>query len=677
MPFTRRDILRFAGAATAGLVFSPLPWKILDDVAIWTQTGPWIAKLPRGPISHVPTVCSVCPAGCPVTARCVAGVPSALRATAGSGQPLCPIGLTGHHLAYHPLRVAGPCLVERHGDRVTTIPASLEDALGRLPGQGAGSAPGRTVMIVDQRPGRAISDRYRAFLHQRGGGYYAVPDDDASVRPVGYDLERARTILAVSSPVLDGWTTPARTARLVDRRVKNDGLRIIAAEAARSRTAMLADRWLPIRPGSEAALLASLLNLANAHRRSDLAPELREIIQRSTPEAVAPAVGQTPAHLQHLFAKLTERSPALVIVGSDGCGPVDPGTHHLAVLLNRMLGAASNGTLLNRPAMPISEGLQERDLAPVAPLSSVPDGSVDLVILDGDEGMCHVSWEAIARTLRPSGSLVVSLSPVLTALASHADMILPSPAPYEFMGEATGDPTEPSRRYALSRPLHPLRTDSVDALSVLAYLSGQPMTRDDALRAKVAGIWASRRGQVRTSDGSVNTVRSFDSANSLWSALAEGATWSLEGTSLAPPVHAQTVDSATSDGIAKHIATLLDPASSSGVTVIATTWALVTSCSRLSPLMTKLYQESGLRPTSEVAALAQQTADAFGLAEGSSAELRTGEASSTVKVRISDSLAPGTVQLSAGPDPVGLRSSAPPCVATAFPGRHAAELRKS
>lgn len=677
MSVTRRDLLRFAGAATAGLIVSPLPWKLLDDVSIWTQTGPWIPKLPRGPISHVPTICTVCPAGCAVTARCVAGVPSVLRATTGSGQPLCPIGLTGHHLAYHPLRTMGPCLVERQGERVVTTPVTLEEALRRLPLHGAASAPSRAVMIVDQRPGRAISDRYRAFLRQRGGGFYAVPDDDGSLRSVGYDLDKARTILAINAPLLDGWTTPARTARLMERRVTDDGLRIIAADAARTRTAMLADRWMPIRPGSEPALLAGLLHLSNAHRRHDLAPALRSIIERSTPDLMAPAIGLTPVHLRHLHEKLTERGPALVVAGGEHGGVSEPETHQLALILNRILGAAANGSIQRRPSIPLSEGLRERDLAPVTPLSSVPEGSVDLVILDGDEGTAHVSWDAIARTLRPGGSLIVSLSPVLTALASHADIILPSPAPYESLSEATGDATSPMCRYAIGRPLIGRRSESVDAAAVLAHLSGHPQSHEEMLRAKVAGLWASKRGQVRSSDGSTTAMSDFDSADSVWTALTEGAVWSLEGSALSPSFRASASESADAEQIAKRLASSSETNSVPFVSLVATGWAPITSNARLSPLMTKLYQESGLRPTSEVASVAPETATAFGLDDGGAAELRSGEHSSSVTIRVSDSLAPGTVQVSAGPDPVGLRSPEPPTAAIAIPRGRAAELRKS
>ena len=47
MKVSRRNFLQFCGGATAGMVVSPLPWKLLDDVSIWTQNGTWIEETPR------------------------------------------------------------------------------------------------------------------------------------------------------------------------------------------------------------------------------------------------------------------------------------------------------------------------------------------------------------------------------------------------------------------------------------------------------------------------------------------------------------------------------------------------------------------------------------------------------------------------------------------------------
>lgn len=39
---TRRDVIMLGAGVTVGLPFTPVPWKMLDDSAIWTQNWPWI-----------------------------------------------------------------------------------------------------------------------------------------------------------------------------------------------------------------------------------------------------------------------------------------------------------------------------------------------------------------------------------------------------------------------------------------------------------------------------------------------------------------------------------------------------------------------------------------------------------------------------------------------------------
>jgi hypothetical protein len=49
MKLTRRDLL-WGAAGTAGLLVTPVPWKLLDDVSIWSQNWPWIPQPARGPV---------------------------------------------------------------------------------------------------------------------------------------------------------------------------------------------------------------------------------------------------------------------------------------------------------------------------------------------------------------------------------------------------------------------------------------------------------------------------------------------------------------------------------------------------------------------------------------------------------------------------------------------------
>ena len=98
----RRDIFKFAGGAVAGALFTPAPWRLITDTALWSENWPGIPRPVRGEIRAKFTNCALCPAGCAVRARCVGDQPVSLAGVRGG---LCPFGLTGHHLPYHPARL--------------------------------------------------------------------------------------------------------------------------------------------------------------------------------------------------------------------------------------------------------------------------------------------------------------------------------------------------------------------------------------------------------------------------------------------------------------------------------------------------------------------------------------------------------------------------------------------
>src|SRR5664279_4973852 len=108
MTNSRRDIFKFAGGAVAGALFTPAPWRLITDSALWSENWPGIPRPARGEIRAKFSNCALCPAGCAVRARCVGGQPVSLAGVPAhplSQGALCAFGLTGHQLPYHPQRL--------------------------------------------------------------------------------------------------------------------------------------------------------------------------------------------------------------------------------------------------------------------------------------------------------------------------------------------------------------------------------------------------------------------------------------------------------------------------------------------------------------------------------------------------------------------------------------------
>jgi anaerobic selenocysteine-containing dehydrogenase len=357
---TRRDLLKLAGGTALGLVFSPLPWKLLDDTSIWTQNWDRIPKLSQGALATLTSSCPLCPTGCAVSIRTAGGIPSSM--SGASSDPvslgtLCPSGLTGHHLRYHPLRLMRPLEFDGRFPDSSASSIGLEEAfarIGKLLSQlRTGSIHGSLVII-----GTSPLSAAAAALIQ-GCEFVAPPSHDdrslgllrrlavADPGPLAFAPARANVILSFGAPVLDGWHGYA-IPRL--RRQSGTGTpRVIQVETFPSRTALAADRWLQVRPGTEGLLalgIARILveehppKLNSMMRIADLAAFTASLREHSLDEIAA----ITGIGVEVIKATATEftSAPSFAIAGCDpGGGPLPHHSENLIAALNVLVGNPS------------------------------------------------------------------------------------------------------------------------------------------------------------------------------------------------------------------------------------------------------------------------------------------------------------------------------------------------
>ena len=702
MDLTRRCFLQIFGGTAAGVAFSPLPWKLLDDAAIWTQNWSWIARPPRGPVSRAHTTCTLCPAGCGLQLRRIG--PHVVAAAGLPGHPVsgggaCPVGLGIAQLRFHPARLRQAVRRTSGSAGATWIPCPTDEAIaavGRRLADLRSTGRADRVAILDLRPGRALSVMHGEFLERIGGGRYLVQPDGREAAAAaladlvtpgggvpGYDLGSAGAIISFGAPLLDGWwgcgAAPG-LARAADGRRPDDLPFLVQVQSNGSLETARADRWLPIRPGSEAAVALGLAHVLLAEglvtpggdeRMTPSAQWLhdyRTLVAPYNPDRVAVAAQIAARDLISTAHDLAARRPVIAVgSGNPGGGPLGREEEWAIWGLNLLLGSVgqAGGVVLRRDA---ARTFGDLPASPPQVLAEIPDGSLDLLLVDGTTGGAVIPQDLLRRKLAGPDALLVGLSAGTTGAVAAADLVLPAAAPGEWLDDIGAQALAPRNSYAWAPPLaeptagthHP-----ADLLAMLATAAGlaeaTPAGRqrhEALLQARAATLQASGRGEVfDPSTGRSQTVGPLTAAGQLATILRRGGCWTepADGRLSAGdllPVAAQPP-------LAQRFAALAEgrlPA----VAPTAFPLALVlvgqqgTGGGLLPPVLTKLHRESHLKAGPDRAHINPDTGRRARLRDGHRARLATPGGSLAVTIVLDESVMPGVVQMATGPDPRAL-----------------------
>ena len=409
MGITRRNFIAGIVGGVAGLHITPIPWKLTDDIAIWTQNWPWVPLPPVGEFIHKTSVCTLCPGGCGIEVRMVDE--RAVKIEGRTDYPvnpggLCPVGMGGLQLLYNEsIRFTGP--MKRIGPRGSGefAPVSWNEALGilakRISGLRKDGRP-EALAAVDGNPaGSTMSFLAERFLTAVGSpNYVRTPSGEDTSRlanelmtgadgPEAYDLENADYVLSFGAGLLEGWGAPGRIINAWgywrgDRKGK---VKIVQVESRASNTASKADRWVPVRPGTEAALAMGLAHViikeglydhrfvrehtfgfndwsaAGKHRKG-----FKSIaMEHYAPARVAELVGPDAIKAEDIVALAREfaRSKAPIALCGKGKGTLNGSLYEFMAVqsLNALVGN------INKPG-----GIAVRDPAAPCPVGRSPAG---------------------------------------------------------------------------------------------------------------------------------------------------------------------------------------------------------------------------------------------------------------------------------------------------------------
>ncbi len=284
MEFSRRNFIKFAAGGLGGTLLSPLPWKLIDDIAIWTQNWSWVPVPVRGKFSTVNTVCTLCPGACGIEVRKVGS--RVVKIEGRDDYPvnqggICPLGMAGQQILYNEgIRWKAP--MKRVGSRGSQKwkEISWDEAVGalttRLKGLRDKGNPEKLTALDGNQSRSTMALLIKRLLNSIGSpNYMNMPREEdthdmvnflmqGGKGPVAFDLEGSDFILSFGCSFFDGWGAPGRILnawREWDKKGAKGKTYVVQIDPRASNTASKADLWLAPFPGTEAALALGIAHV--------------------------------------------------------------------------------------------------------------------------------------------------------------------------------------------------------------------------------------------------------------------------------------------------------------------------------------------------------------------------------------------------------------------------------
>ncbi len=338
MKVDRRSFLGLGLGAVAGVTVSPMPWKLIDDVSIWTQNWPWTPVPPDGAVTYDNTVCTLCPGHCGISVRKINGRPVKIEGRKGypiNDGGVCLHGLSSLQYLYDPARVKQPLIKKGKVWEKISWKDAITLVTGKLAKLREKGSSDRLACITDTDKG-TISGLFERFLKAFGSNNFYTMDSmdktwDAAVKKMhnteasaGFDLKNSDFILSFGCGFIEGWGSPVHNFKINSARKENKA-KFVQIEPRLSHTAAKADMWIPVKPGTDADLALGICceiiskNLYDTSYLSGFTEgfdEFSNMVKKDyTPEMVSNTTGVSVAKIKELAKQFAKAKTPVAIAG--------------------------------------------------------------------------------------------------------------------------------------------------------------------------------------------------------------------------------------------------------------------------------------------------------------------------------------------------------------------------
>jgi len=449
----RRDFLKVVGVTGAGATLTGCSTGDVERLLPYVNGD---EEITPGVATWYTSVCSGCAAECGIWVRTREG-----RAVKIEGNPDHPVSQGGvcsrghaslQHL-YNPDRFHGPMI--REGDRFRQgtwdeaeqlLAARMRRAQNPQNTTDAGS-----VMFIGGHMGPSMSRLVDEFLAAVGGSrvdYDAVSDApllEAARIAYGanglprYDIGAARLLLSFGYDFIESGSSPVEHNKGLSRMSGVDdeshakGTFVFLGPRL-SVTGLNADEWVPIRPGSEAAVA---LGMASAIAGPGAAGPYANLLQNYSPATAAQVAGVSVEAIEELAERFASSGASLALGPGVGAHHRNATAANLAVMiLNHVAGNVGSTVFYDSSAAGASSAYSDIESA----ISQMASGSVGIALIHGANPAYSLPAGAGFREALEQVPFKVSFASAMDETSALCDLIMPDRHFLESWGDSAPRP---------------------------------------------------------------------------------------------------------------------------------------------------------------------------------------------------------------------------------------------
>jgi len=501
---SRRKFLKLT--AMAGLSVGAIGIHKQSDSAPSVQPG----DTSTGEVRWISTSCLNCPARCGITVKVAGGKAVQIKGNRLSliseGQ-ICPRGHIGLQVLYDPGRIFSPLKRSQPKKGKGIAPQwkpiswdqAVEEIAGKLRTLRDGFGPHHLLLLsgLNSRSNEDLLSRFAEAFGtpnlvsgdgldreaEKTGNWMADGHFDARA----YDLDQTNYLLLFGADILESTPPVARWLRKWGRlrREKPTRTKVVAVQPRYSLTASKSDEWIPIKPGTDAALAMAIAHVIIREELFDHRfikewtvsfDQYRQIaLQDYAPETVSKITGIPAETIYRIAGEFARIKPALAIPGKEAIAwPGGSYTGYAIHCLNVLVGSIdvpggilyqeSPGyrTIPNGACDEIAKkGLEQPSIdlhgTEGFPAARVVTNQVPRSVLEGKPYPIEMAigfnsnfnmtapgrdqWEKSIKKIR----YYVHVAPFISEMAEFADLVLPSTTFLEEWGYDHSSPDQTAR----------------------------------------------------------------------------------------------------------------------------------------------------------------------------------------------------------------------------------------